>query len=102
MRAGLVGYDRGSARPYVGVSLADAFLIMRRDIVADREGRTIEFEDGVAIVAAAVGGVEGAIAGRDIKVTFGVDGGAGVAEPDTGLRAVGIHVEDRLLHERLG
>src|SRR5256885_10377391 len=50
MRAGLVGYERGAARPYVGVSLADTLLIVRREIVADGEGRTIEFEDGVAIV----------------------------------------------------
>jgi hypothetical protein len=102
MRAGLVGYEGGAARSYVCVSLADALLIVRREIVADGKGRTIEFEDGVAIVAAAVGGVEGAIAGRDIEVTFGIDCGAGVAEPDTGLHAVGIHIKDRLLRERLG
>jgi hypothetical protein len=90
MRPGLVGYERGAARPYVCVSVADALLIVRREIVANGEGRTIEFEDRVAVVAATIGGVEGPIAGRDIEVAFGIDRGAGVTEPDSGFAAVGL------------
>ena len=60
MRARLVGYERGAARSHVVVSLADALLIVRCEVVADGEGRAIEFEDGVAVVAAGVTTCRGA------------------------------------------
>ena len=50
--------------------------------------RAVEFEDGVAVLAAGVCGVEGAIAGGDVEIAFGVDGRSGIAEPDSGFGAV--------------
>ena len=42
MRARLIGQESGTAGTYVGVAVADALLIMRREVVADRERRSFQ------------------------------------------------------------
>src|SRR5215475_8685091 len=101
MWTGLVRKKCGAAGSDISVGFADALLIVRREVVADGERRAVEFEDGVAVVAATVVGVERAVASGDVEVAFRVDGGSGIAEPDSGFAAVGIYVEDGLLCECL-
>src|SRR5260370_13912815 len=73
-RTGLIGQQSWAAGADVGVGIANALLLMRREIVADGERRAVQLQNGVAVVAASGSGVKCAIPGWNINVAFGIGG----------------------------
>src|SRR5690242_13041889 len=97
----LIGQQGWAAGSNIGVRVADAILIVRGEVVANGKSGAVEFEDGVDIVVASEGGVEGAVAGGHIDIALGVGGRSGVAQPDASFASIGIHIKNGLLRQGL-
>src|SRR5690348_18321698 len=65
---GLIREEDGAAGAQVLVCSIEFRLIERREVIADDEARAleVEFQEAVAIITAAVRGIEASIAGRGI------------------------------------
>ena len=103
MGAGQVGQEGDAAGAEIGVVTRELGGVEGGEVVGGCEGVAgeVELEDGVAVVAAALIGVEAALAGdyEDVAVTVG--GGAD-AGPDAGGVSIRRGVEDGSLLESVG
>src|ERR1700693_723819 len=87
VRPGLIWQQQWASRSNIEVVRVQFFLVERSEEVADLESAFSrrQFEDAVAVIAAACIGVEFAVSGGQKDVAIFVSGGTCIALPDSAL-----------------